>query len=225
MEKDLFSNVLGKRISVKDVNKDTNGNAYKAISINDNIETYVLSEQTNELIIIAVIYDPGTDTFKYVAAPEGMHMIEPYIRKKTEDNSKLEFYCLYEKTCGSIIYKMRNHEKFYLLVENKSGHIGFPKGHMEYGESEEETAVREVYEETGVNIEIDSKTRRSYSYKNASGIDKTCIYFYSKFEEDEIFLQQGEILRCWMVPYETAIDLLNYPQDIELFKKAAKVHD
>ena len=219
MEKDLFSDVLGKNIHIKDLDKNTDGKAYKAINADDKCEVYVLSEQTDELLVIAVIYDPKNDTLKYVAAPEGMMMIEPYIRKKTDDRDDLEYYCLYEKTCGSIIYKMRNHERFYLLVENKSGHIGFPKGHMEYGESEEDTAIREVYEETGVNIKVDIKTRRSYTYKNASGIEKTCVYFCSRFESDEIFLEQDEIQRCWLVPYETAIDLLNYPQDIEIFKK------
>lgn len=225
MEKSSFYGILGTKISVENVDKNTGGKAYNAVSKSDGRKTYLLSEESKNLVIIAVIFDPDNETFEYVAAEEGLVMIEPYIRKKTVDNDDLEYICLYEKTCGSIIYKKRNHQRFYLLIENQSGHIGFPKGHMEFGESEEQTAVREVFEETGLTVSVSEKTRQTYSYKTSNGVEKICVYFCSEFEEEEIFLQEGEILRCWLVPYSTALELLNYPQDIEIFKKAAKTND
>lgn len=60
---------------------------------------------------------------------------------------KNELQSFDEKTCGSVMFTRENGIKKYLLIKNDSGHIGFPKGHVEYGESEAETAEREVFEE------------------------------------------------------------------------------
>jgi len=57
------------------------------------------------------------------------------------------------RKCGIIFYD--EEEKKYLLVYGrKSGKWGFPKGHQEIGESDEQTAVREFYEETGIKLQI-----------------------------------------------------------------------
>lgn len=56
------------------------------------------------------------------------------------------------KKCG-IIYYHENDETYLLVLGKKSYKWGFPKGHMELGETEEETAIREFYEETGITIE------------------------------------------------------------------------
>jgi tRNA nucleotidyltransferase (CCA-adding enzyme) len=55
------------------------------------------------------------------------------------------------KKCGIICYD--TDAKKYLLVHGVKSHKwGFPKGHMEKGETEEETALREFREETGIVI-------------------------------------------------------------------------
>ena len=55
------------------------------------------------------------------------------------------------KKCGVILLDTDNNS--YLLVHGKkSGKWGFPKGHMEIGETEEMTAHRELYEETGIHL-------------------------------------------------------------------------
>ncbi|MGE5672620.1 MAG: NUDIX domain-containing protein [Mycobacterium leprae] len=43
---------------------------------------------------------------------------------------------------------------YILLVRNRNGHWGLPKGHWESGELIAETAAREVLEETGLQVEI-----------------------------------------------------------------------
>lgn len=65
-----------------------------------------------------------------------------------------------EKSAGAIIYRMEpdgqgNSVPYYLLLRYERGHWEFPKGHIEPGETEEETVKREIFEETGLNdIEI-----------------------------------------------------------------------
>ena len=60
-----------------------------------------------------------------------------------------------EKSCGAIIIK----NKKVLLIQQTDGFWGFPKGHVEQNETEEQTTIREVKEETNLDIEIDSKYR------------------------------------------------------------------
>ena len=53
-----------------------------------------------------------------------------------------------EKSCGAVLYTIRDGVRLFWLVRYVGGHIGLPKGHMEPGETEAETAARELPEET-----------------------------------------------------------------------------
>jgi len=55
------------------------------------------------------------------------------------------------KKCGVILYNI-DEEKYLLVHGKKSEKWGFPKGHMEIGESEIMTAQRELFEETGIQL-------------------------------------------------------------------------
>lgn len=60
-----------------------------------------------------------------------------------------------EKSCGCIIYKYDKNKRMFLLIHQKHGdYIGFPKGHVELDESEIETAIREVKEETNLDVSL-----------------------------------------------------------------------
>lgn len=132
----------------------------------------------------------------------------------------------HEKTCGSIVFLREDGIKKYLIVKNAdSGHIGFPKGHTEPGETEEQTAEREVFEETGIRIKPDKRTRQSYSYLTENGNEKECVYFCNEFFDKNITIQKEEISESWLLSMEDALKILNYPQDIEILKKAGDFYD
>jgi tRNA nucleotidyltransferase (CCA-adding enzyme) len=59
--------------------------------------------------------------------------------------------------CGIIL---EQNNKVLLVYGYKSKKWGFPKGHMEYGETEEQTAQRELYEETGIYLDPSHLTKR-----------------------------------------------------------------
>ncbi len=222
METDYRANIE-KKVNPSDIAKSENGKYSTGIA--DGKKVYILSEKTDNLEVIAVIVNHDDGSERWVAAEKGVTFIEPVIRDIIDDNSGDEYFCLYEKTCGSIIYIKKGLVKYYLLIENHTGHIGFPKGHIEFGETEEECAIREVYEETFLNIEIDPSTRQEFTYRNSQGIIKNCIYYYSEFDSELIRLQDGEIVRCWLVPYDEAMELLNYPDDKIIFEKADRIYD
>ncbi|MEX0887716.1 MAG: NUDIX domain-containing protein [Phycisphaeraceae bacterium] len=53
-------------------------------------------------------------------------------------------------SCGVVPVRMREGRHEYLVVQHGSGHWGFPKGHPEHGETDEQAARRELAEETGL---------------------------------------------------------------------------
>ena len=52
-----------------------------------------------------------------------------------------------EKSCGAVVYTLKNGKPQYVIVQSLEGFYGFPKGHIENNETEKETAIREIYEE------------------------------------------------------------------------------
>ena len=56
-----------------------------------------------------------------------------------------------EKSCGVLVLRQQEDELYVVLLRHRfGGHWSFPKGHVEAGESERQTALREVREETGL---------------------------------------------------------------------------
>ena len=127
-----------------------------------------------------------------------------------ENNYKinLEVEMKKEKSCGAII---EYNGKILLIQQQKSGNFGFPKGHVLPDESEIETAIREVKEETNVDIEIDSEKRYSLSYIQNENIDKEVVYFLAKPKGNfEIKKQETEISNIYWVDKEKVRETLTY---------------
>lgn len=178
--------------------------------------------------IVAIILRSDDNEDKWVGVTDDMLgtpiCYECNIRKAVEFQEQFytsEIDAVYEKTCGAVMYTMQDGERKYLLITNNSGHIGFPKGHVEFGENERQTAIREVREETGLHAELIGDFRMEYSYINASGHHKNPVYFLSSFDEG-ITLQQEEITDSFLLPYEEALETLNYPQDRPILEAAEK---
>ena len=72
-----------------------------------------------------------------------------------------------EKACGAVI---KNEEGKILLIFQQNGFWGFPKGHVEEGETEPETAVREVFEETGLWVESTIRASKNRTKKSLKWI-------------------------------------------------------
>lgn len=137
-----------------------------------------------------------------------------------EPDDKL--FMKFEKACGAVMFTEKDGKRKFLLIKNESGHIGFPKGHVEYGENELETAKREVFEETGLAFKQYGTFRSEYTYTTLENCIKTCIFFIGAYKYRKPDIQQEEILDNWLVTYDEALKLLNFPEDRELLKKAEK---
>ena len=83
-----------------------------------------------------------------------------------------------EKSCGALVYKWEGQTPCLLLLKHKfGGHWSFPKGHVEPGETEIETALREVREETGLELSLQEGFRESVEYFPKPYIKKQVVYF------------------------------------------------
>ena len=121
-----------------------------------------------------------------------------------------------EKSCGCIIIKDK---KVLLVYEKNRNFWGFPKGHMEDGETEIETALREVKEEVGLDVEIDKKRRYTLNYVINNEIDKTTVLYIAKAKKEKIIMQESEIENTKWCSFEEALNMLTFDDWKEMFKK------
>lgn len=121
-----------------------------------------------------------------------------------------------EKSCGCIIIKNR---KVLLVYEKNRNFWGFPKGHMEEGENEIETALREVKEEVGLDVEIDVNKRYTLNYIIRDEIDKTTVLYIASPKNENIKMQESEIEDVKWCDFDEAINMLTYDNLKGIFKK------
>lgn len=125
----------------------------------------------------------------------------------------------YEKSCGAVVYCQKGNEIMYLLACERSGYWVFPKGHMEAGESEHDTALREVKEETGLEVTFVEGFRmldeHNLAREGRPNTIKQTVYFLARYEEQEFVPQETEIAKIALMDYESAMETLQ----IESFKQ------
>ena len=116
-----------------------------------------------------------------------------------------------ERSCGGVVYTEFQGQRRYVLV--KGGYVGLPKGHMEKGESERETALREIREETCVKSEIVPGFRRVVTYHMPNGNDKRVVYFLARFFHQEAHQNPEEFLKVRVLGYHDALHALTFEND------------
>lgn len=105
-----------------------------------------------------------------------------------------------------------------LLVRYRSGAWAFPKGHVEAGETSEQTAVREVQEEGGVSAEIVARLAAT-RYTNDRGVSREIDWFVMQTGSTEPVLEDTFGEGGFFAP-EQAAQMLSYPEDRHLLSQA-----
>lgn len=130
----------------------------------------------------------------------------------------------YEKSCGAIVYRKYHGNIQILLIKHiNSGHWSFPKGHVEGEESEIETAIREVMEETNIDVTIDTTFRETVTYSPKKDTYKVVVYFLARARSFTFSPQLSEIAEIRWVDIDYARDILTYDNDKAIVTKAKKV--
>ena len=126
-----------------------------------------------------------------------------------------------EKSCGAVVYKKENNEFKFLLVHQSNDQYGFPKGHVEENETEIETALREIKEETNLDVELDTDFRYQITYLvEQKNIMKDVVYFVATPKTFNLISQEGEIDECVWCSYEEVLEKLEFDNIKEVFEKA-----
>jgi len=171
---------------------------------------------------IAIIHRINDDDDKLVVVPENVEYSDEAINALVEFQERFfdsRYESLYPKSCGAIVYRRARKGVEYLCLKQTSGVYSTPKGHMEAHETEAETARREIFEEIGLHLELDTSFRFVTDYNLRGGKVKTLVLFISecvgkpKIDTGEItehswlsYTEAREILPHW---YTEALEKVN----------------
>lgn len=181
--------------------------------------------------IIAGLYpkdeknEKGLKTLWVIASKSSRYInndIEEYL--DMEDTFKdYNLVCYYEASAGAVVYRVMHGRLRYLLIKNKrSNNWGFPKGHIEKGETKYDAARREVLEETGLSIRIHLGYEGISKYKIHDKIDKKVFIFVATTDDRETVIQEEEIDDYQWLAFDQALHSLTFDNDKKILKNAVR---
>lgn len=128
-----------------------------------------------------------------------------------------------KKSVGCVTVYLKEDQRYYLLLRYISDHWGLVKGHVETNETEKQTLIREIYEETKLEeFEIipNFKESSTYTYlRNNQRFDKLVSYYLVKSNNLNIIISDEHKEYIWL-KYEEAIDRVTYKNTKVILKKA-----
>jgi bis(5'-nucleosidyl)-tetraphosphatase len=117
-----------------------------------------------------------------------------------------------ERSAGAVILRKAGNSRLYLLLQN-AGRWDFPKGGVEKGESEIQTVVREVEEETGLkDVKVVPGFRKVIEYfyrREGKNIHKQVVYFLGVTNEEKVKISFEHQGFGWF-PYREALERASY---------------
>ena len=128
----------------------------------------------------------------------------------------------HEKSCGAVVFTRTEKGVKYLLIANLKGIYGFPKGHVEAGETEEQTALREIREETGLRVTLVPGFRAVDEHLIPEKQDtmKQIVYFLAEYEGQEVAYQKEELSGAYLVSYEEAMGMFQFESSRRILTEA-----
>ncbi|MRG29445.1 NUDIX hydrolase [Laceyella tengchongensis] len=131
-----------------------------------------------------------------------------------------------EISAGGVVYRERPHGMEVLMIEDRFGRWTLPKGKKEAGETDEETALREILEETGIEGKIVSFLQTityAYTHEEHGAVEKTVHYYLVRAISGEETPQLAEIngvVWCSLAEAWEKQTTMGYDNNDEVLKSA-----
>lgn len=127
-----------------------------------------------------------------------------------------------EKSCGAVVY-LKSSEVKYLLLRYGAGHWDFVKGNVEPKESEKDTVIRELKEETGIDdarFINDFREKIEYFYRRqGTTVHKEVIFFLIETHTEQVRLSFEHVGYTWL-DYQNALKKLTFKNAKDVLQKA-----
>jgi len=127
-----------------------------------------------------------------------------------------------EKSCGAVVF-LKNSDAKYLLLRYGAGHWDFVKGNVEPNESEKDTVIRELQEETGI---VDARfidgfrEKIEYFYRRqGTTIHKEVVFFLIQTRKEEVKISYEHVGYTWL-NYQHALEKLTFKNAKNVLQKA-----
>ena len=132
-----------------------------------------------------------------------------------------------DESFGVIPLRKKKSEWEVFIVYHKSGkYWGFPKGHADSNETFQESAIRELKEETNLEpvkfIQEDPFIEKYEYFYKGKKISKTVLYYLLEVK-GEVHLQKEEIVDGRWLPFEEAIKILSFSQAKSFCQELEKI--
>lgn len=110
----------------------------------------------------------------------------------------------------------------FAIIQSLEGIFGFPKGHMEHTETEEETALREIREEIGVSVTLIPGFRavEEHPLPNKPNVMKQIVYFLAEYQGQALRHQREELLGVSLMDYESAMAAFQFDNNRRVLREA-----
>ncbi len=129
---------------------------------------------------------------------------------------------IFEKSCGAVVYyEVPGEERRYMILKMQKGHVSLCKGHVEGEETEHQTACREIFEETGLEVSFCGDFRETIEYSPYPGAWKTVVFFLAQTSSLNTRAQEAEVSGIFFLPLSEALEALTYESDRDVLRKAA----
>ena len=129
---------------------------------------------------------------------------------------------LREKSCGAVVFIKNTDATKYLLLNYAAGHWDFVKGNVELNESEKETVIRELREETSITeAQFLDGFREVIAYfyrRQGLTIHKEVVFFIMEAYTDKVELSFEHIGYAWL-DYQHAMEKLTFKNAKDVLQK------
>jgi 8-oxo-dGTP pyrophosphatase MutT (NUDIX family) len=129
-----------------------------------------------------------------------------------------------EVSAGAVIFFLDSEKNvLYLVLHYAAGHWDLAKGHIEENETSQEAALREIVEETGLQVQLEDNFEQSYEYfyKDQGGqlIHKKAIFFVARAHSHSVKLSFEHLSYKWL-PFHEAIKQVTFANTRQLLQLA-----